>query len=263
MKPDGRWYEGFFEGIVLEMWRKAIPADQTHAEAEFLRRELKLNGGARVLDVPCGGGRHAIELASRGFRMTGVDISEEQIEAASRAAESAGVRIAWNRAEMRELPWDSEFDAGYCFGNSFGYLDPDGTRGFLRAIARALKPGARFALDTGVAAECILPRFRERESARFEDIEFREENRYHAAESCIETIYTFARGADRSSRTGFQWVFTIREIRGHLEGAGLQTLGLYRSLEGEPFQLGSPCLYLVAERTAAGAAPKRGGIRSG
>lgn len=52
---------------------------------------------------------------------------------------------------MCDLRWTDEFDGGYCFGNSFGYLDHSGVRKFLAAVARALKPGARFVIDTGVA----------------------------------------------------------------------------------------------------------------
>ncbi|MGI9070636.1 MAG: SAM-dependent methyltransferase [Bryobacteraceae bacterium] len=58
---------------------------------------------------------------------------------------------------MRELPWISEFDGAYCFGNSFCYLDRVNAAAFLDGIARALKPGGRFAVETGMAAESILP----------------------------------------------------------------------------------------------------------
>ncbi len=68
-----KWYESFFHGIVLDMWRAAASPEQTRLEADFLERALGLRPGARVLDVPCGFGRHSLELASRGYRPTGVD----------------------------------------------------------------------------------------------------------------------------------------------------------------------------------------------
>src|ERR1043166_2665237 len=79
--PDN-WYESFFHGVTLDLWRRAIPPEQTTAEAEFLIEKLQCAQGARVLDVPCGNGRLAFELAKRGLRVTGVDISEEFIEEA-------------------------------------------------------------------------------------------------------------------------------------------------------------------------------------
>ncbi|TMD02328.1 MAG: class I SAM-dependent methyltransferase [Chloroflexi bacterium] len=170
------------------------------------------------------------------------------IQEARAGAAGAGLAIEWRHADMRDLPWESEFDAGFCFGNSFGFLDADGTREFVQGVSRALKPGARFALDYGMAAECILPRFQAREWAQVGDILFLEQNRYHEAESCIETAYNFVRHGETQTRTGLHWVYTVREIRQFLLDAGLETQGLYRSLGGDPFELGSPCLFLLAQK---------------
>lgn len=246
---DLRWYESFFQGIVLDMWRKAIPPEQARLEADFLARTLRLLPGARVLDVPCGAGRHALELASRGFGVTGVDLSQEQIEAARKSAADARLGVDWRQADMRDLPWQSEFDGAFCFGNSFGYIEPAGLREFVQAISRALKPGARFVLDSGMTAESILPNLREREWQQFEDILFLEENRYHAAEGCLETTYTFVRGGERLTRTGLHWIYTIREIRSLLAEAGLAAEAQCSNLDGAPFRAGLPYLILVARKS--------------
>ena len=84
--PDN-WYESFFHGVTLDLWRRAIPPEQTAAEAEFLMKQLQCAEGARVLDVPCGNGRLSFELAKRGLRVTGVDISDEFIAEARSQSE--------------------------------------------------------------------------------------------------------------------------------------------------------------------------------
>ncbi len=63
----------------------------------------------------------------------------------------------------------------------------------MERVSRALKRGGRFALDTGMAAESVLPRLRELEWAHVDDILFLEENRYDVADGCVETTYTFVR----------------------------------------------------------------------
>ena len=245
---NDKWYETFFQGIVLDMWRKAVPPEHTRAEVDFLADKLGVTAGASVLDVPCGAGRHAIELASRGVRTTGVDLSAEMIaEARDRAAE-AGVDIDWREADMRDLPWEAEFDAAYCFGNAFGYLDAAGTRAFVQAVARALKPGSRFAIDSGQVAECVLPNLKDREWMRVDDILFLEENRYDAENGYVETIYTFIRGGESVSRTGIHWVYTIREVRLMLNEAGFDTLALYSSITGEEFRAGASYMILIARK---------------
>lgn len=245
------WYRDFFHGIALDLWRKAAPPESTRADVAFLQRALGLEAGARVLDVPCGLGRHSLELAASGFRITGVDLSREAIEEARANAATRGLAVDWQVADMRELPWEGKFDGAFCFGNSFGYLDPAGNREFIRAVSRALKPGARFAIDTGMTAESILPRLRDREWAQIDDILFLEENRYHAAESRIETIYTFVRGGVTETRTGLQCVYTLRELCALLSQAGLTPGEPHAAVDGTPFRLASPCLVLVSEKTGA------------
>ena len=251
MEPnDLTWFETFFSGIAVEMWRQALPPEATLADVEFLARELRLVPGSHVLDVPCGHGRHSIELARRGYRVTGVDLSAEEIDEARSRARATGVQVDWRHGDMRDLQWEAELDAAFCFGNSFAYFPPESTRAFLRAVARALKPGARFAMDTGAVAECILPRFREREWMRFGEILFLEENRYDARESCIETTYTFQRGGESRSQKGLQWIYTARELRELLAGVGLETISLSGTHDGAPLELGGPHVLLVAEKRA-------------
>lgn len=86
-------HENFFQGIALEMWRKCVSAEQTRLEVDFLERALRLQTGARVLDVPCGLGRHSLELASRGYRVAGVDVSPQMIEEGRASVTGAGVAI--------------------------------------------------------------------------------------------------------------------------------------------------------------------------
>src|SRR5882762_7709685 len=87
MTVPSNWYENFFHGLSLDLWRKAISPKQTKSEADFLAQLLECKADAHLLDVPCGNGRLSLELARRGCRVTGVDISEEFIEEARSAAE--------------------------------------------------------------------------------------------------------------------------------------------------------------------------------
>src|SRR5688572_20061015 len=90
---DHDWFESFFSGLFLDVWRQATPPEQTRAEVDFLERTLVLPSGARVLDVACGLGRHSLELAARGHGPMGVDASGEALERARAEAAVRGVRV--------------------------------------------------------------------------------------------------------------------------------------------------------------------------
>jgi len=245
MQPE--WYKDFFRGVALDVWRGAVLPEQTRAEADFLEKVLETSPGARLLDVPCGNGRHSLELASRGYRTTGVDIAEEFVrEAQTRAA--SGLRAEFLLGDMRHLPWQSEFDGAFCFGNSFGYTEHKGTVDFLSALSRTLKRGSRFALETGLSAESILPKLQERGWVEIDNILFLSLRRYEAAESRLYIQYTFVRAGKQETREASQQVYTVAEIRRLLEQVGLGTLALYSSLDRQPYQLGSPRLILVTEK---------------
>jgi len=246
--PKTNWWENFFHGIALDFWRAAVSPEQTHAEADFLQQQLQVSGPAKILDVPCGGGRLALDLAARGFRLTGIDISSEFIEEAKTQSVERNLSVEWHNGDMRELPWPGEFDAAFSFGNSFGYLDDQGNAEFLERVVQVLKPGARFAMDTGATAESILPSFQERRWFEIAGIIFLINRRYDHEQGRIFTEYTFIRDNVIEKRPASQRVYSFSEIKRMLNKAGLEVEASFSSLSGEPFRLGSQRLFLAAKK---------------
>ena len=249
------WFETFFQGPAVEFWTKVIPPSVTLAEVAFLESALDLTPAARVLDVPCGNGRHAIGLASRGYQLTGVDLSREFLDLATTAAADANLTVDWRLADMRGITFNSEFDAAYCFGNSFGYLDRADASTFLTAIARALKPGGRLAIDTSMAAESILANPAIRRWHRTADIITLSDPRYVPDAGRLDIDYTFIHGRCIETRPTSSYVFTVSELLQMLTRAGFSYFKLHGGLAGEPFQLGSPRLILIARAEPPASAP--------
>jgi SAM-dependent methyltransferase len=238
------WQSTFFSGVALDFWRLAMTPEITTTEVKFLERALEIVPGAKLLDVPCGNGRHAIELANRGCRVTGVDQSSEYIE----EARHAPVDAEWILGDMSDLPWSNTFDGAYCMGNSFCYLDRDAAPKFLEAIARCLKPGARFAIATGMAAESILPTLRPQRWHRTGDIFTLSEARYDVAEGRLDVDYTFIRNGEVETRPTSSYVFTVAEMRRMHAAAGLETVELSAWGADGPYGLGSPGLLMVSRK---------------
>ena len=241
------WYETFFHGVTLDLWRRAIPPEHTKAEADFLIKHLNFELGARVLDVPCGNGRLTFELANRGYRVTGVDIAEEFIEEARSRARDGTASVEFILGDMRNIEGLGVYDGAFCFGNSFGFLEYADMEKFLAGVARALKPGARFLVNTAMAAESVLPDFEEQSCHEMGDIVMTIKERYVAEESCVDSEYIFERNGETDSRKAKHWIYTVAEIRRLLERAGFKVLDCFGSLKGEAFKLGSRELFVVSE----------------
>jgi SAM-dependent methyltransferase len=260
MPIPSNWFEDFFHGVTLDLWRQAISPKQTIAEADFLVKVLQCEPGAHLLDVPCGNGRVAIELATRGFRVTGVDISEEFVGEARAAidhppATAGGTdimsRVEFVLGDMRSIEGESIYDGAFCFGNSFGFMKHEDMEKFLRGVAQALKPGARFIVETGMAAESLLPDFEEQTSHEVGDISLTIKERYIAAESCVDSEYIFERNGSSETRKAKHWIYTTAEIGRMLERAGFEVIEIFGSLKFEPYKLGSNDLIVIAKRASA------------
>ena len=242
------WWENFFHGVALDFWRAAVSNEQTRVEADFIEMQLQLTNSGKVLDVPCGNGRLSIELAKRGFELTGVDLAREFMDEAKSSSIQAGVNVDWNHRDMRDLPWSGEFDGAFCFGNSFGYLDDEANADFLKAISQTLKPGRRFILDAPAIAECILPNFQSSRSIELAGIKVDIEHRYDHEQGRMFNDFTFTRNGVVDKRPSSQRVYTYRELVELLRAAGLEPIAAHASLTEEPFKLGAQRLLLVSTK---------------
>jgi len=246
-RPD--WWNGFFDGLMADFWQAVIPPEATASEASFFEKALRLAPGARVLDVPCGHGRHALELARRGHRLTGLDLSADLLGAARAASAREGLAVEWASGDMREIPWAGVFDGAYCAGNAFGYFDDAGNQAFLTAVGRALKPGGRFVLESGWVAESLLPQFRGTLDMKAGGIRFQAENRYDPVSGYVENLFTATRGGETTSRPARHRLYTCRQVLEMLGRAGFESFELFGSPAAEPFALGSPRLLAVSTRS--------------
>jgi SAM-dependent methyltransferase len=237
------WYETFFRGLALQVWSAMRTPQQTQNEVDFLVSKLGLAPGATVLDVPCGNGRHATELARRGYRVRAIDIAEEYI-LAGREQSSA---VEFTCGDMRQLALGAQFDGAYCLGNSFGYMDDDANREFLLEIGRSLRPGARFVLDTSLVAEAILPDFQQREWQQLGRMFYLSNASYDAQQSCVRLDHIFIKGDQIQTAEATFAIYTVAELVRMLKAGGLRPIEMLGSTDGAPFAIGHTRLLLVAE----------------
>lgn len=246
------WYadEQFFGDEYLRQYEWFLTAEKTAAEIDAVERLLDLAPGAAILDVPCGYGRHSIELARRGYRVTGQDLSGSLLDRARQGAADAEVAVDWIRRDMREIEADGDFDAVVNLFTSFGYFDdPEDDARVCHSFSRALRPGGRVLFE-GVNREFVIRHFQAREWLDLPD----------GSVLTIERAIDLDSGVTREKRVridpdGERRVFefsvrfyTLNEWRRLLGDAGLEIDGAYGGLEDEPLTFDSPRLALVARK---------------
>jgi SAM-dependent methyltransferase len=242
------WWQTFFSGLAVDCWVQAVTAEQTQREADFIREVLQVEPPAKLLDVPCGAGRHSLVLAARGFQMTAVDFSSSFLEIGRVQATETQLSIDWQQREMRDLPGAGIFDGAFCFGNSFGVYDDAGNAAFLQAVAQVLKPGARFLIDYPVVAESIMPQFQERSWYPVGNMFYLREGSFDHVHGRLQTDCTFVRNGAIEKKQVSLRVYTYSELCRLLGEAGFGAIEGFGSLKREPFRFKSPGLYLMATK---------------
>jgi SAM-dependent methyltransferase len=147
MTEKGIW-EAFFDAHSA-VYDENDYTKNTVAEVDFLLEELSLKKGASILDVGCGTGRHAIELARRGYAVTGIDVSAKMLAKAAEKAKAAGVNVNLIRADATKFQLPKKYDGAICLcEGAFGLLghrdDPfNQPLSILCNISRSLKPRSK------------------------------------------------------------------------------------------------------------------------
>jgi SAM-dependent methyltransferase len=245
------WFEDEFFWSAWEpyLFSASRMADAS-LETERTLKLLQVQGSAKILDVCCGIGRHALELARRGYLVTGVDRTRTYIEQARELARSENLTIEFVQADVRSLEGDEMFDAAIDMFTSFGYFDHDDDDIKVAAnVCRALRPGGKFLIDLE-GRELIARDFRKREWFRHDDgtLGLQEKTVRNDWER-LNTKWILIRDgrvireSDVSSR-----IYSGSEMRRLLMKAGFASVELYGNLEGAPYDENAARLISVATR---------------
>lgn len=136
---DAEEYRYFYADTLRE--------EDTPKQVDTIERELGLAPGARIVDLGCGHGRHANELARRGHRVLGVDLVMGFLDVARAEARQDGLTVDYALGDVRGLGAVASFEAAVCLFDAFGFLDDAGNEAYLRAAHEALIPGGKLLLD--------------------------------------------------------------------------------------------------------------------
>jgi SAM-dependent methyltransferase len=248
MEVDPRWYDGFFEGEWLDFLAGERDAERTAAEVDFVVDKLSLEPGTRVLDLACGHGRHSLELARRGYRVTGVDLSSRSLELAREAAASEGLDVDLVQSDMREIDYDAEFDGAINLFTAFGYFESDDEdRDVVRRIVRALRPGGGFLIDT-LNALGLARRYQQRRwEQAAEGVVMLDDSEWDLLAGRTRASWTFIRpDGTRSELRHIVRTYAPWELAALLASAGLTVEEAWGDFEGAPLTYESWRLILVA-----------------
>jgi ubiquinone/menaquinone biosynthesis C-methylase UbiE len=242
------WWRHHFDAVYHDLHHALFPEATSRSEVAAMRELLALADGARVLDMPCGWGRHARLFAEAGHRVVGADLSPTLLARAE--PPPATPPPAYVAADVRMLPFrDASFDAVINVFTSLGLFlrDADDVRA-LREARRVLRSGGRFLLES-MHRDDVVATYAERDRWTLPDgTEIVARRRFDPVSGISRERWRWRRGAERGEKRHALKLRTATEIDALLRAAGFESIRYYGDWSGAPLRHDSARVIAVADR---------------
>ncbi len=261
--PRGHWTEDLFVGhdeIFLRIHEHGWAAGEEQArDLKAVLDRFGLPPGARILDVPCGIGRHATRLAKLGCRVVGMDLSPAYVQRARELAAAEGVsdRTDYRVGDMRELARavpdrEEPFDAALNLWTSLGYYGEEADVAILQGYRDRVRPGGLLALSL-VNRDWLVRHFDPQGFEEFGDLVHIEDRHLDLDASWMRNRWRFFRrkGEDLEGIATIPLehrIYSLHELRHLLERSGWRVEAAFGGYRMEPATFDSPSLLVVGRK---------------
>lgn len=239
----------FFDSSYQEIWRKLNPEGLTLAEVAFLTSFLEEGKASRVLDLMCGYGRHALELARRGSSITAVDSLPAYIKEVNGVAEKEGLKVEGQCSNVLDFEPQGNYDLTICMGNSFAFFDKESCLQLLNKISLHSPVGSYLVINSWMIAEIAIRHFKAKEWMEVGDYKYLLDYSFHFSPNRIESNQTIIHpDGNKEELKGVDYIFTLDEMEEMFKLNNFKVSGLFSTPRKRPFLLGDSQIYIVAEK---------------
>jgi SAM-dependent methyltransferase len=231
----------------LYFYDETLRQEDTRAQVDFLERELALAPGAKVLDLGCGHGRHANELARRGCEVLGVDVVRGFLDLARAEAEREGLAARYALGDVRALGLEAAFDHAVCLFDAFGFLDDEGNEAFLRSAFAALVPGGALLLDVRSRDWIVRSILPVTVLDKGDDLMI-DRHSFDVPTGRIVDRRTYVRGGRARTVTFSIRLYTLSELASLLRATGFAVERTWGGWDGGPITLAKNRMLLLARK---------------
>ncbi len=244
------WWRNFFDQEYIDIYGPE-DAKKILGEVENLSKLLDLEEGSSILDLCCGYGRHSIELAKKGFRVTGLDLSIPLLARAGQDAQKGDAPLALVRGDMRYIPFGQKFDAVINIFTAFGYFDDEkDDQRVLEGVTGVLKADGKFLLDT-VNREWVLSHFTKQDWEQMEDGTYALDKRsFDLLNSRITAETTLLGSTGKKERRHSMRFYTLTELARMIEKAGMRVKAVFGHLDGREYWVDTRRMVILADKPA-------------
>lgn len=248
---EANWWQNYFNNVWLLVQQQTRSQLQTKTEVNFIDYLAFFNKYKNILDVPCGYGRIAIELAKKKYTVTGLDFSEANIAIAKRnLPKTKNKQVEFIQHDMRNLAYNNRFDMVICIYNSFGYFTDNENYNFLKGVYNSLQKNGGFLLETHVL-ETFLPVYTPQTIWELANQQLLVEQRNFDVLNGI-SFGEWTLIDKRNNKIIFDKsrlrIYAFKELINILEKIGFKDFEYFSNYEKEPFEFGADNLLIFMKK---------------
>ena len=241
------WFKDLYDDFRMTTGFGSVSEEQTKREVDFLCDVLQLPQAAQILDLFCGAGRHSLELARRGYRVTGIEYNEDYLKLANSRAVEMKITPNFIQGDVRQVEYGGGYDAVIIMFHSFGYFSDREDALVLTKINDALKVGGRFLLEI-LNRDWIVKNFAESQEKEIGGIRIKEKRDFDVLTSRNNFAIERYENSKVVTREGSWRLYSAHEVKNILENIGLKLVAAYGSLDKEPLTIQTRLMRLAFEK---------------
>ncbi len=238
-----------------DFWQKLAPFIfseerwvKTRGEVDQLLDLMQLPPGSKILDIGCGPGRFSLELARRGYGVTGIDRTEAFLVSARKVAAEEDLDADFTDFDMRIFVQPEAFDAALSMYTSFGYFyEPSENQQVLENAYRSLKRGGSLLVEV-MGKEVLARIFTGQSWDQHDQAYLLQERRVTRDWTKIENRWILIDNQEHIEFEVNHWIYSAAELKDMLEAAGFVNIKAYGSLAGTPYDHEAQRLVLLANK---------------
>jgi SAM-dependent methyltransferase len=242
------WWKKVFKSAYRDIFAPLYDEGRTKKEVDFILKVAKPSKNTNILDLACGQGRHSLELGQRGYRVVGVDYSQELLGVARENAVRDGALLTYHKQDIRKLNIKNHFDLVFMFGNSFGYFSDADNIAVLKKVREHLKPHGKFILDLPNTAGMLRNPIGSRNDKTESGEVITENIAFDPVTNRMSISWKFSNKKIKESHVGEFRLYMHPELKTIAESIGFKYLKTYGSFSAEKFTIDSPRMIIVLEK---------------
>ena len=240
------WWKTFFDENYITLWTARGIFDHTREEVIFLRKVIPLKPDQEILDLCCGHGRHSIELAKRGYRVTGLDYSAYELGVAKKQANHDGLKIDFVRADARNFNLRKKFDVIINMFTAFGYGSEEDDRKIIKNAVKHLKPGGKFFIEM-INLPWLWRNYKSKDQEKFGKLTATMQRDFDFLNGINHEKRIFKAGTRTKVYDLFLRVYSLYDLSKLLESEGLRVIRFWGK-GGESYGLKTKRMLVLAKR---------------